>query len=92
MNAHKLATTLTQDGTLVLQGLPFQAGDHVEIIIREQPPTNKAALSADHPLQTDELQGENASVTMENAEYLNAVTATLNEWESDADEHAYHSL
>lgn len=33
MNAHKIETALTEDGTLVLQGLPFQAGDVVEVII-----------------------------------------------------------
>ncbi len=33
MNAHKLETTLAEDGTLTLQGLPFQAGESVEVII-----------------------------------------------------------
>jgi hypothetical protein len=33
MNAHKIETALTEDGILVLQGLPFQAGDVVEVII-----------------------------------------------------------
>lgn len=33
MNAHKIETTLTDNGTLLLKDLPFQAGDSVEIII-----------------------------------------------------------
>ena len=33
MNTFRLDTTLTQDGTLTLSDLPFQAGDSVEIII-----------------------------------------------------------
>ena len=33
MNAHKIEIALTEDGTLVLQGLPFHAGDVVEVII-----------------------------------------------------------
>ncbi|MFH7243014.1 MAG: hypothetical protein ACHWZW_09215 [Spirulina sp.] len=37
MNAHKVAATFMEDGTLVLKGLPFHAGDTVEIIILEQP-------------------------------------------------------
>jgi hypothetical protein len=52
MNAHKLAATLMEDGTLVLKGLPFHAGDTVEIIILEQPktvsisaPTNRVSSS-----------------------------------------------
>lgn len=35
MNAHKIETVLTEDGTLTLQGLPFRAGDAVEVIILE---------------------------------------------------------
>ncbi|MBI3650904.1 MAG: hypothetical protein HY231_07620 [Acidobacteria bacterium] len=33
MNAHHLETTVEKDGMLVLEGLPFQAGDSVEVII-----------------------------------------------------------
>ncbi|KAB8317450.1 hypothetical protein SD81_019330 [Tolypothrix campylonemoides VB511288] len=33
MNTHKIETVLTEDGTLTLQGLPFHAGDAVEVII-----------------------------------------------------------
>jgi hypothetical protein len=53
MNAHKLAATLMEDGTLVLKGLPFHAGDTVEIIILEQPKEvqPKQASPEDYPLQ-----------------------------------------
>lgn len=37
MNARKLAATLTEDGTLVLNELPFHVGDTVEIILLERP-------------------------------------------------------
>lgn len=37
MNAHRVETTINQDGTLTLNGLPFQAGDVVEVIILERP-------------------------------------------------------
>ena len=33
LQAHRVETTLTQDGTLTLDHLPFQAGESVEIII-----------------------------------------------------------
>ncbi|WP_414623763.1 hypothetical protein [Calothrix sp. CCY 0018] len=35
MNAHKVEAVLTEDGTLMLHGLPFHAGDTVEVIILE---------------------------------------------------------
>lgn len=50
MNAHKLAATLKQDGTILLEGLPFHAGDTVEIIILEQPKVEEPAPSSDRPL------------------------------------------
>jgi len=34
LQTHHIRTTLTQDGTLTLDGLPFQAGEAVEIIVR----------------------------------------------------------
>lgn len=33
MNAHRIETTLTENGTLTLRDLPFQEGDAVEVII-----------------------------------------------------------
>lgn len=36
MNAYKVETVLTEDGTLMLQGLPFHAGDTVEVIVLER--------------------------------------------------------
>lgn len=37
MNAHKVKTILTENGTLTLLGLPFQAGEAVEVIILSSP-------------------------------------------------------
>jgi hypothetical protein len=39
MNAHKIETILSEDGTLMLKGLPFHAGDAVEVIILERSPS-----------------------------------------------------
>lgn len=33
LQAHRIETTLTQDGTLTLDHLPFQAGEVVEVIV-----------------------------------------------------------
>ncbi|MEH2191864.1 MAG: hypothetical protein V7K98_04260 [Nostoc sp.] len=47
MNAHKIEIVLTEDGTLTLQGLPFHAGDAVEVIILEaKTPDNQVALKS----------------------------------------------
>ena len=37
MEAHRIETTLTQDRTLILDNLPFHAGETVEVIILAQP-------------------------------------------------------
>ncbi len=45
--AHRVETTLLQDGTLLLEHLPFRAGQAVEVIILPQagePPTNPYPL------------------------------------------------
>jgi hypothetical protein len=94
MNAHKLAVTLMEDGTLVLQGLPFHAGDTVEIIILEQ---SKAELSSqaspgNYPLQGTALGYDEPLSPAVDGEYLDAVAATLTEWDSEADNLAYQDL
>ena len=38
MQAYRVETTLTQDGTLTVSNLPLRAGEAVEIIILVQPP------------------------------------------------------
>ncbi|MFN6198743.1 MAG: hypothetical protein ACK4YS_09090 [Aphanizomenon sp.] len=52
MNAHKIETALTEDGTLVLKGLPFHAGDVVEVIILQP-------QSAQHQIKSLEKQNTN---------------------------------
>ncbi|MFK0733745.1 MAG: hypothetical protein ACFKPT_12125 [Gloeotrichia echinulata GP01] len=44
MNTHKIEVVLTEDGTLTLRGLPFHAGEAVEVIIQEaKTPQHQAA-------------------------------------------------
>lgn len=47
METHRVQTTLEQDGTLVLRGLPFQAGQTVEVVIL---PAHSAQGIDGHPL------------------------------------------
>jgi hypothetical protein len=37
MLAHRIEAIVAQDKTLTLQNLPFQSGEHVEVIILSQP-------------------------------------------------------
>jgi hypothetical protein len=41
MNAYKIETTLSEDGSLILKGLPFHMGDSVEVIIWEKSPNRE---------------------------------------------------
>ena len=54
MNAHRIETTINQDGTLTLDGLPFQAGDEVEVIIIERPV--KTGGENPYPLRGQQVQ------------------------------------
>ncbi|MDX2244558.1 MAG: hypothetical protein NW224_28110 [Leptolyngbyaceae cyanobacterium bins.302] len=52
MQAHKVEVVLSENGTLVLEGLPFRAGEAVEVIILERPQPQRAFnASSEFPLQ-----------------------------------------
>lgn len=53
MQAHKIEAVLSENGTLVLEGLPFQAGEAVEVIILEHPKPQSIGSSSSESL----LQG-----------------------------------
>lgn len=86
VNAHRLAATLKEDGTLFLQGLPFQSGERVEVIILASPTEagdrGLVAMAQNDLSLADEVTED----------YLAAVAATLTEWDSPADDLAYQDL
>jgi hypothetical protein len=43
MQAHRIEITLTENGKLILQDLPFKQGDEVEVIILERRSTHPKA-------------------------------------------------
>jgi hypothetical protein len=49
MNAHKVEAVLASDGTLTLRGLPFHAGDAVEVIILETKTQQQTVASPSQP-------------------------------------------
>ena len=70
METFRLDTRLTQDGTLILSDLPFQAGDSVEVII--VPRTSAPAEQNAYPLRGKVLHYANptAPVAQEDWEAL----------------------
>jgi hypothetical protein len=60
MNAYKIETVLSEDGALMLQGLPFHVGAAVEVIILERSPNVSFGESSSHPNLTGlEQQDQN---------------------------------
>lgn len=51
MKAHRIETKLTENGNLTVKGLPFQAGDAVEIIILERPSRTTSDPNNPYPLR-----------------------------------------
>ncbi|MEO0539984.1 MAG: hypothetical protein AAFZ80_03855 [Cyanobacteria bacterium P01_A01_bin.105] len=84
MNAYKVAATLTENGTLVLKGLPFHSGDTVEIIILEQA-TVEVPVTGDLTTATeiDAAFAEMATDTEYQAESLQiAQEFAVSQWEA----------
>lgn len=79
MNAYKFEATVTENGTVILQGLPFQAGETVEVIVLEQGSVSLGELSTRDKISADQ-------------EYLRGVEAQMSEWTSAEDEAAYRDL
>jgi hypothetical protein len=91
MNAHRLEAVMSQDGQLLLSGLPFRAGDAVEVIIlaeslfqtrngkSPESQKNVASLSPVTGISSDQV-------------YLASISNMMEEWGSDADEAAYKDL
>ena len=49
MQIYHIETTVPIDGTLTIQGLPFQAGDKVEVTVRSS--TQKQKCRGSYPLR-----------------------------------------
>ncbi len=93
INAYKLTTTLTEDGTILLKDIPCPAGTSVEVIVLVIP---EGELSKyDVQSQSDDAgAGESSSATVKEsgADYLGAIAHTMTEWNSEADNSAYRHL
>jgi hypothetical protein len=90
MNAHRLEAVLSEDGQLLLNGLPFLAGDTVEVIVLAETPRIGGSVVA-------ESQGEAAALSSitgfsSDRMYLASISNMMEEWGSEADEAAYQNL
>jgi hypothetical protein len=92
MNAHKLEAVLSQDGQLLLNGLPFLAGEIVEVIVLSQTKlqTRNGVDSESQGSATDLLLP--ATRVSSDQLYLASISNMMEEWESEADEAAYQDL
>ncbi|PSN18730.1 hypothetical protein C7271_11020 [filamentous cyanobacterium CCP5] len=59
MQAYRLKTIVSEDGTVTLQGLPFRPGETVEIIVLEEAKAGAESAAKDAPLQGSVLQYDN---------------------------------
>ena len=77
MNAYKVDAIITENGLAIRSGLPLPVGSSVEVIILDNG-------TLDKPLSSD--------ISADDRDYLVSVSASMNEWESAADESAYQDL
>lgn len=94
MSAYKLEKILDEDGKVVLENLPFQAGDRIEIIVLGEP---KEHLKTNTQLEVNAwkdfiLTREEFSQSVNDFDYLTAISETMNEWNSEEDNLAYADL
>lgn len=88
MNAHRLEAVMSQDGQLLLSGLPFLAGDMIEVIILAETPRTRGGA------ESQEATDASSSVTGVYSDqiYLASISNMMEEWGSEADEAAYKNL
>jgi hypothetical protein len=67
MSTFRLDTELTQDGTLTLSDLPFQAGDSVEVII--VPRKSASALQNGYSLRGKVIRYDNPTEPVAQADW-----------------------
>lgn len=51
MEVYKVDAVLEQSGILILEQLPFQVGEHVEVIVMRVPKPKQEATAAAYPLR-----------------------------------------
>ena len=83
MNAYKVDAVVTENGLVILEGLPLPIGAAVEVIVLDNR-FDGQIIAKD---VFDQKSAEPA-----NLEYLASVSSLMTEWGSEADEFAYQDL
>jgi hypothetical protein len=90
MNAHRLKAVMSQDGQLLLSGLPFLAGDTVEVIVLSETPKTRDGMASER-LEDTAAAPSITSISSDQM-YLASISNMMEEWGTEADEAAYQNL
>jgi hypothetical protein len=63
MNAYKVRSIVTADGTIILKGLPFNVGKSVEVIVLDDVSTQEADGDSTNPPPDERWKSLQGSVT-----------------------------
>ena len=83
MNAYKVDAVVTENGLVILEGLPLPIGAAVEVIVLDN--------RFDGQIIAKDVFDQK-STDPANLEYFASVSSLMTEWESEADEFAYQDL
>jgi hypothetical protein len=90
MNAHRLKVVMSQDGQLLLSGLPFLAGDMVEVIVLSETHQTRGSVAGER--LGDAAAAPSITGVSSDQMYLASISNMMEEWGSQADEAAYQNL
>ena len=79
MNAYKVRSIVMADGTIVLKGLPFNAGKSVEVIVLDDLSAQESESPQDMLLRRDTWQSLQGSVTRYDDPFESAIP--LEDWD-----------
>ncbi len=92
MNAYKVDAIVTENGLVILEGLPLPVGSSVEVIVLDNGMFVGGASPAENQKGLRQQMVSLFPSTVLQPDYLVGISSLMNEWESAADESAYQDL
>jgi hypothetical protein len=80
---------MSQDGQLLLSGLPFLAGDMVEVIVLAEATQTRDGVDSE---RLEDTAAPSMTGISSDQMYLSIISNMMEEWETEADEAAYQNL
>jgi hypothetical protein len=80
---------MSQDGQLLLSGLPFLAGDMVEVIVLAEATQTRDGVDSE---RLEDTAASSMTGISSDQMYLSIISNMMEEWETEADEAAYQNL